>query len=290
MTHLPVVAVTGPRGLLGATLLRSLREAGWGSVALSADVRDANAVRDEVRATAPEWIVHTAAKTDVAACERDPENAHAVNARGTENVVDAAGICGARLIYISTVSVFSGYEGNYAEDARPEPLNVYNTTKRDGECATLAYDKGMVVRLNLVGVHPSGSRGKNLMEWLVESILANNDLTLFNDQFINPLSNWTTALLLRMIIEREIHERLLHLGSADVLSKASLARLVLARFPHYHGAVTEMSIECIADGVTRPRQMWLNTARTRKLLGIEFPPCAAEIETILSAGSLTNNL
>ncbi len=273
------IAVNGSRGLLGYTLLRTPMT-GRAPIALSADIRDAQAVFTEIEALKPQLVIHTAAKTDVAECERNPEEARAVNVEGTKNVVDAARAVGARLIYISTASVFSGREGNYREKDIPEPMNVYNTTKRDGEAAVSAYEKGMILRLNLIGIHPEGSRGKNFMEWLVDSVRANNDLTLFNDQFINPLSNWTVAARIKMIIEKNVQEKILHIGSTDRLSKAEIGKLVLARFQNYCGNVTERSIDNVVDGVIRPKQMWLNVD---KVLGheITLPTLTSEVATIL---------
>lgn len=272
------VAISGQSGLLGSTLLRTPIP-GHTNVALAADIRDAHAVLAEIQTCKPEWIIHTAAMTDVAACENDPATAHTVNVDGTKNMVEAARAVGARLIYISTVSVFSGHEGNYAEDAEPEPVNVYNKTKREGELAVLAYEKGMVLRLNLIGVHPDGSRGKNFLEWLVDSARANKDLTLFNDQCINPLSNWTVAKLIKAIIEKDISENILHIGSSDTLSKTAIGKLVFARFLDYHGMVTEKSIDSIADGVTRPKQMWLNTVRAAGFFE-SMPTITQELDTI----------
>jgi dTDP-4-dehydrorhamnose reductase len=280
------IAITGSRGLLGSTLLR-VPIPGYESIALSADIREASAVLAEIQAAKPDWIIHTAAMTDVVACERDPEKARAVNIDGTKNVVEAARSVGANLIYISTVSVFSGHTGNYTEDAEPDPVNVYNTTKRAGELATLSYEKGIVLRLNLVGVHPDGSRGKNFMEWLVDSARADKDMTLFNDQFINPLSNWTVTTLIGTIIEKNRQEKILHISSRDTLSKAAIGKLVLARFPDYAGTITEKSIDSIADGVVRPKQMWLNCDKSKKILGIELPSIASEIEIMFSSAPLS---
>lgn len=268
------VAVTGGKGLLGSTLVRVL-----GTRPLSADIRDAQAVLAEIEACKPRWIIHTAAKTDVGQCECDPKGTRAVNVGGTKNVVNAAREVGARVLYISSVSVFFGREGDYREDALPQPVNVYNITKREGEIATLAYEKGVVLRLNLIGVHPDGPRGKNFMEWLVNSIRADKDLTLFNDQFINPLSNWTVAALIKTIIEKDIHEKILHIGSSDVLSKAAIGKLVLERFSDYRGNVKEKSIDSIADGVTRPKQMWLNTDQATTILG-PMPTIEQELKTL----------
>lgn len=272
------IAVTGPRGLLGSTLMRTPFD-GYAVVVLTADLCDAQAVRAEIETQKPQWIIHTAAKTDVADCERKPDEARAVNTDGTRNVVEAARATGARLIYISTVSVFSGHEGNYTEDATPKPVNVYNRTKRDGELSVATYNKGMMLRLNLIGIHPDGSRGKNFLEWLVDSIQGDKDMTLFNDQFINPLSNWNVAALIKKIIENGVQEKILHIGSSDTLSKAAIGKLVLGRFPGYRGTVTEKSIDSIADCITRPKQIWLNCDRAIALFG-PLPTIEQELDTI----------
>ncbi|MCX6787589.1 MAG: SDR family oxidoreductase [Candidatus Kaiserbacteria bacterium] len=275
---LQIVAVSGAHGLLGSTLLRT-QITGFSTTGLSADIRDSRAVFSEIEACKPQWIIHTAAKTDVGNCERNPEQAHAVNVEGTKNVIEAVRAANARLIYISTVSVFPGHEGNYKEEDVPEPVNTYNKTKREGELAALSYEKGVVLRLNLVGVHPDGSRGKNFLEWLIDSIRLNKDISLFNDQFVNPLSNWTVASIIKMMIEKDSSEKILHIGSSDTLSKAAIGKLVLARFPEYRGIVVEKSIESIADGVTRPRHMWLNVERASALFG-PFSTVEQELDTL----------
>ncbi|HEV8666496.1 MAG TPA: SDR family oxidoreductase [Candidatus Paceibacterota bacterium] len=273
------VAITGSRGLLGATLMQELPKLGFKAVALAADITQKQNLLEEVALVRPDWIVHTAAKTDVGACEREPEEAHMVNAVGTQNVTEAAKSVGASLVYISTASVFSGFEGNYKEEDAPMPTNVYNKTKVEGEQAVASYEKGMVLRLNLVGVHPNGSRGKNFMEWLFDTVSQNKDMNLFNDQYINPLSNWTIANMIAMIIEKNLHEKFLHIGSSDVVSKADIGRLVLKKFPNYSGKVMEKSIDTIADGVVRPKQMWINTEHAAELLG-PMPRVQDEIESI----------
>ncbi|MFZ1075028.1 MAG: SDR family oxidoreductase [Minisyncoccia bacterium] len=281
-TEPQAIVVTGMRGLLGSTLLRTKIDGG-NPVGFASDITDRDAISAEVNSLKPRWIIHAAAMTDVGACERDPAAAREVNVEGTKKVVDSAHAAGASLMYISTVSVFSGREGNYTEGDTPEPMNVYNTTKRDGELAVLAYEKGMVLRLNLIGVHPDGSRGKNFMEWLIDSINANKDMTLFNDQFINPLSNWTVAATIKTLIEREVTEKILHIGSSNVLSKAEIATLALARFSEYRGTVVQKSIDSIADGVPRPKQMWLNCDTASGIMGSGFPDIGSEIEIILNS-------
>jgi dTDP-4-dehydrorhamnose reductase len=279
------VVVTGARGLLGATLMRVLPEAGFRAVSLTGDIRDAAAVARQMTQAAPTHVVHAAAMTYVAACERQPQQAFAVNGEGTKNVVAAARAVGAPVLYISTASVFKGDHGDYREEDVPEPTNAYNQSKREGERHTLDYERGMVLRLNLIGIHPDGSRGRNFFEWLLDEFRAGSNMTLFADACINPLSNWTIAALITKILVRDRLGKILHIGSRDVKSKAAIGELVRPRFSGYRGAVQQGSVDAVADGVYRPKRMWLNTDKAAALFG-PMPTVAQELDTIFARSCL----
>lgn len=167
----------------------------------------------------------------------------------------------------------------------PEPTNAYNQSKREGERHTLDYERGMVLRLNLIGIHPDGSRGQNFFEWLLDSFRADKDVTLFADVCINPLSNWTIAALTAKILARDRLGNILHIGSRDVQSKAAIGELARARLPTYRGTMQPGSVDAIADGVFRPKQMWLNTDKAAALLG-PMPTVAQELDTIFARSNL----
>ena len=285
MPDVSCVVVSGARGLLGATLMRVLPDAGCRAIPLSGDIRDAAAIGKQIAHAAPAYVVHAAAMTYVAACERQPQQAFAVNGGGTKNVVEAARAVGASILYISTASVFRGERGDCREDDAPEPTNTYSQSKREGELHTLDYDGGIVLRFNLIGIHPNGSRGQNFFEWLLEGFRTNKDMTLFADACINPLSNWTVAALVAKILTRDRLGKILHIGSRDVLSKAAIGELARARFPGYRGTLRSGSVDAIADDVFRPKQMWLNTDKAAALLG-PMPTVAQELDTIFVRSSV----
>lgn len=285
MTANKKILVTGPRGLLGSTLMRTLPPAGYEPSPLQTDITDREATIAEVKKSGAAWVVHTAAKTNVAECEGNPAVAHAVNVLGTQHVLEGARALGANMLHISTVSVFKGDRGNYTEQDTPEPTNTYNRTKYEAEQLVLAYQKGMLLRLNLIGIHPDGSRGRNFLEWLVDSIKADKNINLFSDSFVNPLSNWTIAALIQKNIESDIREQILHIGSSDVLSKEAIGRIVLERFPSYRGTVRSANLDSIQDGVFRPKQMWLNTDLATGYFG-PMPNIREELEIIFREETL----
>jgi len=274
------ILLTGTTGLLGSALTSGLTRAGYRVTPFEGDVSSDQSF-EGYHGGRYDWIIHTAAVTDVNECEKNQERCRAVNVEGTERVANLAKVLRARLIYISTVSVFSGEEGDYREGDVPKPLNFYSVSKYLGEQATLRYGGGTVLRINLIGIHPSGSRGKNFMEWLVDTFRSNADIRLFTDVLVNPLSNWTLAEYIRLVIEAAPRESVLHLGSRDRLSKAAVGKLVMRHFPTYSGTVTECSIDTLG-GPKRPKEMWLNIERAEQVLGKSMPTLESEVERIIA--------
>src|SRR5690242_7318374 len=102
-------AIIGATGLLGKYLLPE-----WDGdqvIGLSSkdlDIRDAEQVRDLIKAYRPDSVVLAAAYTDVDGCETNPELAFATNCGGAINVAEAAKESGCRLVFLSTDYVFDG--------------------------------------------------------------------------------------------------------------------------------------------------------------------------------------
>jgi dTDP-4-dehydrorhamnose reductase len=277
------VLVTGPSGLLGSSVVRVFREAGFSVHAYERDITDREALKTFVSGLGQlNAIIHTAAVTDVNRCEKEPEWCMSVNVEGTRNVCEVAERFGARLVYVSTVSVFSGTEGAYKEGDQPDPKNQYNISKYNGEQIVAEYERSLIVRLNLIGVHPEGSRGKNFVEWILDSIRGNRDMNLFTDVRINPLSNLTIAELLLELLERAPNERLLHLGSCDLMSKADIAQWFIDRFPSYTGTATRTTSDALSAAAFRPKEMWLNVDKAAVVLGRPLPTLEHELERMYS--------
>ncbi len=129
------VAVFGASGLLGRDLVHELR--GHEVSALSsrnADLRDRVRVRDVIVDSRPDWIILSAAYTDVDGCESNRDLAFAVNCDGAVNVALAARETGSRLLFLSSDYVFDGRKRSPYEtrDVR-NPTSVYGATKAQAE-------------------------------------------------------------------------------------------------------------------------------------------------------------
>src|SRR5579864_5065736 len=157
------ILITGATGMLGSAVLQEfsghyecigssrVRPAGnrlW----LKADLTASDGWVRDLDALAPEVIIHTAALTDVDACERNPELAKLINTDSTRALATYCGSHGIHLVYISTDAVFDGLKsGRYTEVDDVHPLNVYARSKLAGEASVLDCGNSLVLRTNIFG-------------------------------------------------------------------------------------------------------------------------------------------
>ena len=156
------ILITGSGGMLGSSVFPAFVDAGHDVVATDLkpretrglpmdelDVRDAAAVVAAINRARPDLVLHLAAETDLEVCEASPDHAYRTNTIGTQNVALACRESDATLVYISTAGVFAGdkTDGPYTEFDEARPINVYGSSKFEGEILVLRLvPKSYVVR------------------------------------------------------------------------------------------------------------------------------------------------
>jgi len=95
------------------------------------DIVELPALKALVAEIQPRAIFHLAAQASVVASVEDPGRDCEVNVRGTLNVVEAAGECGASVVFTSTGGALYGDEAQMPtpEDRIPAPLSPYGASK-----------------------------------------------------------------------------------------------------------------------------------------------------------------
>jgi dTDP-4-dehydrorhamnose reductase len=219
------ILVTGADGQLGTELMRALAPHGdlIPSTQADMDVTDRRCA-EFVAALQPEWVIHTAAATDVDACEREPERAMAVNAEGTRRVAEGCRRVGAALVYLSTDYVFDGRKGSpYAECDLPAPLNAYGRSKLEGEQATREVaPRWTIVRTAwLYGVH-----GKNFVKTILGKAAAGKSLRVVDDQVGSPTYAGDVADAVALLISRG-RTGMYHVTNTGTCSWYEFAREIL---------------------------------------------------------------
>ncbi|MBR2527091.1 MAG: sugar nucleotide-binding protein [Blautia sp.] len=133
------ILVTGARGFVGARIMDE-----WNEAIPAPSLRGANedAIRQLLDTVDPDVIIHTAAISDIPACEKNPDASYQAN---VEIPVWLAKT-GVKLVAFSTDQVYSGCndEGPYREEAA-EPANLYARHKLEMERRTLEANPNTVL-------------------------------------------------------------------------------------------------------------------------------------------------
>jgi len=276
------ILITGGRGQLGRELQRALR----GEELLAPgreelDVRDGEAVLRAIEAFAPDIVIHAAAYTDTAGCERDPQRALSINAQGTYHVALACRRLGLPLVYISTNEVFSGQKGEpYLEGDEPAPINVYGRSKLLGE----RHVQELVEEFYIVRTAWLYARGgENFPAKILRAAAAGDGLRVVTDEVSSPTWARDLAEALAHLIRRA-PPGIYHLTNGGSCSRYQWARKLLEL----------LSLSVPIEAVTQaqygapyrkpPFSALANTAAAR--LGIVLRPWEEALAQYLAEGPL----
>jgi dTDP-4-dehydrorhamnose reductase len=261
------VLLTGASGLLGEYLAPALRVAGATVVPAShttpvpggikCDLTNRTGTAQLLEEVAADVIVHAAALTDVDRCEAEPGVADSVNRLSTELLVES----GARLVFISTDSVFDGTRGDYSEDDTPAPINEYARSKLRAEQHVLE-GGGLCVRTNFFG---RSGRGHGLAEWLLRELGAGREVVGFEDVVISPLYCRDAAAALAELKLGEI-TGILHLGG-DPVNKYDFGVVVAQKYGLDSSLVRRGSVADVNFRAPRPLDTSLDSSRVENVLG-----------------------
>lgn len=237
------ILITGANGLLGQKLVyalidqgkhtlvatarganRALRREGYTYVTL--DLADAAAIADVIKSYRPEVLIHTAAMTNVDACELDPEACRIHNVEATRHLLEACKPIGTHFIFVSTDFVFNGKEGPYREEDTVDPLSVYARSKAEAEI--LVQQSGLpwsILRTMIIYGVVDDAQRSNVVLWTKSSLEEGKDIHVISDQYRGPTLAEDLAQACISCAEKKA-TGLYHVSGREVMSILDIAREV----------------------------------------------------------------
>ena len=277
------VLITGASGMLGSNMVLAALESGHEVVATSfsrpvcfpgvhwqqADLSVAHSAAALLVAVEAEGVIHCAAATDVDRCEDDPRWAYSLNRDMAEYIATAAAELGAALIHISTDAVFDGSSGPHNESDEARPINVYGSSKLQGEQAVeSAHSAAAIVRTNFFGWSPRGRL--NLAEWFLENLRAGRRCLGFTDIRANLLLvNELCSVLVRML-ESEL-SGVYHVASQDPVSKYEFGTSLADVFELDSSLIEPAHSEVAGLSARRPKDLSMQIAKVERDLEVSMP-------------------
>lgn len=215
----------------------------------------------------PDFIINTAAFTNVDLSETERETAWKVNVKGVEYIAEAARILDAHLIHFSTDYIFDGKNGPYSEKAKPNPLGYYGRTKLASENALMISGAMYTIfRINvLYGV--ANSR-PDFVRWVVKMLSNNSKIRIVTDQINNPTFIDDILNVLSTIIEFR-KQGIYHIGGRDFISRYEFTRIIADYFNLNKELIIPIVTEELSQPAKRPLKSGLITIKAESELGFK---------------------
>lgn len=198
------ILITGSNGLLGQKLVHKLSKDPEveliatargenrlsnkeGYTYQSLDITDEKAVAETISKFKPDSLIHTAAMTNVDACEADKEGCDKLNVDAVKYIADACKANNVHLVHLSTDFIFDGEDGPYDEEATPNPVSYYGESKLKAEEIVLKSGlNAAILRTVLVyGIAEDMSRS-NIALWAKGALQKGQKINVVDDQFRSP--------------------------------------------------------------------------------------------------------
>jgi len=213
-------------------------------------------------------IVHTAAMTNVDACELNPALCNEINHLASKRLFEIAQKKGCHFTLLSTDFVFDGHQGNYRETDTPNPLSVYGKSKwmAEQELMQSAYSKWAIARTIIVYGKGHQLNKSNIFSWLIQELTQGKEVSLITDHFRAP--TWAEDLSKGCLSIVENNAKgIYHLCGPETLSIFDIG----IRVARYLG-VSEQLIKPIDSTILnqpapRPPKTGFNLTKATKELG-----------------------
>jgi dTDP-4-dehydrorhamnose reductase len=276
------IGITGASGMLGSALLDYLsnsykvfatsrsksienKNIQWNCF----DLTNTASLNNWLKNTKPDLVIHCAALVNVDLCEENIGLASALHVETTQVIANYLEDHNARLIYISTDSVFDGKkQGAYIESDSVDPLNVYAKTKLMGEIIAQSVSKGLVLRTNIIGWTKKGKI--SFAEWVLKRLVDHDPVNLFYDVYFSPLHVENISSIIERIIKNPIFG-IYHCASSDCISKYDFGMQLAKVFNLSNSNIKRVSVDNMNFKAERPKNMTLDVDKISSALKCDFP-------------------
>ncbi|BBO77060.1 NAD(P)-dependent oxidoreductase [Desulfosarcina widdelii] len=268
--------ITGASGFLGWHLCR-LAASEWSvygvgcrhrvtvydATPVTGDLTDSDVMATLFDRIRPQAVIHAAAASDPAFCERHIDEARRINVTATESLAGQCARWKIPFVFTSTDLVFDGTRPPYAEDDATTPIAAYGRQKVEAEQRVMAcWPKALICRLPLMIGLSGGFRGNFSFEML-KAIETGTSMNLFADEFRTPVDGQSAAAGILTVMGKT--SGILNLGGRRRISRYEMGRRLAVIMECKDANIRPVSIREVAAAAPRSPDVSLNSQRAYRL-------------------------
>ena len=227
------------------------------------DLSDESALQVFLEEIRPEGIIHTAAISSPAVCQENQVFSKRVNVQASVQLAKYAAEQNIPFVFTSTDLVFDGKKGNYSENDKPNPLNIYGNQKLEAEQEILkVYPQAAVCRMPLMLGNAPGFPEKFLQQF-ISKIKQGESFSLFTDEYRSVMGGKSAAKVLWLALEKM--KGLFHLGGPERLSRYDIGIIIANKFGLDKNLLKAIKQEELNFSTPRPKDVSLDSSKAKSL-------------------------
>ncbi|NBV67398.1 MAG: SDR family oxidoreductase [Flavobacteriia bacterium] len=298
------VLITGSNGLLGQKLVAFCTENHIDFLAVSKgpnrnpecpeslytslDLTDEVNVIDFFAKHTFSHCIHTAAMTNVDACEQHPVDCMEVNQHASNRLFDLSMQKEVFFLLLSTDFVFDGATGNYAEEDLPNPLSVYGNSKFLSEQHMLHSGNSNWAIARTIIVYGKGYalNKSNIFTWLLTELKSNKTVNLLTDQFRAP--TWADDLAWGCMQILQLGETgIFHLCGPETLSIHEIGIRVAKHIGADVNLVQKSDTTTLNQAAKRPPHTGFDLSKSFKILKYTPKRIEETLDSLMELGQFS---
>lgn len=215
----------------------------------------------------PDFIVNTAAMTQVDQCEEEKETCDLLNVEMVRWISEIAPQVNAHIIHISTDFVFDGEKGYYKETDIPNPVSYYGLSKLKAENVLKnSHADYAILRTILVYGKVFDMSRSNIVLWVRSMLEQKKEITVVNDQYRMPTYVEDLALSCILAIEKRA-KGIFHISSSRLLSVYDIAVEIAKTFDLDLSLIKPISSASLNQKAKRPPKTGFDLTKSVRELG-----------------------
>tara|TARA_R110002049_G_scaffold25194_1_gene88556 strand:- start:5631 stop:6530 length:900 start_codon:yes stop_codon:yes gene_type:complete len=278
------VIITGSNGLLGQSLVNLLlkdkskykifgfskgnnRSGRNDFEYVSIDITNKVLLKDKISEIKPNFIINTAAMTNVDACENNKLACDTLNIDVVKTLTEISQEFNTHVIHLSTDFIFDGEKGNYKETDTPNPLSYYGLSKLKSEEVLLNSNINYtILRTILVYGKVYDMSRSNIVLWVKEMLESGKEITIVDDQFRAPTYVEELAMACKISMDKKALG-IFNISSKEVLSVFEIAKQIAEVFKLDKSLIKPISTSTLNQTAPRPSKTGFDLTKTNKILG-----------------------
>ena len=197
------ILITGSNGLLGQNLVKKLQKEdtyiiygvsrGENRIKnidkftyFNVDLTNKKEISDLINKVNPQFIIHTAAMTNVDTCELNKEACDKINIEAVKFLVELCELNNIHLIHLSTDFIFDGEKGYYKENDNPNPINYYGLSKLRSESIIKSSNIKYTILRTILVFGMTDELKNNIVLWVKNSVENKQQINVVTDQLRMP--------------------------------------------------------------------------------------------------------